>query len=388
MSSREASPAHKQPGNTEIAKNIFWGCVSAAVLYTGYTSKSTDYTENVLRALAVASLSFVAYAVFFFRDGILNRPHPVIWNVVFAVSLLYFFFLFFFFFQTVEDARKLMGKISPELGVPIEEKPYAVFCEFNFENVRDRIDFYVFAHVVGWFVKALLLRDYFLCWALSIFFEVVEYSLSFQLDNFKECWWDSILLDVLICNSLGIHFGMLVCDYLKMRRFEWREAGTPRTIRGKLKRSISKIAPKTWRKFDWRFARSFKNYLVFLFLLVAITTCDINYFYLKYLLYIPPPHTINTVRVVTHAIAGFPALTEAYSYLYDKECTSLGPQATVTLLSLALEAAICVKFSKGVFPNSPPENVVLLWQGILLLAIIFPMWRFVINKARKKNRLD
>ena len=41
------------------------------------------------------------------------------------------------------------------------------------------------------------------------------------LPNFKECWWDAILLDILICNGLGIHVGLYLCKKLEMRTYHW-----------------------------------------------------------------------------------------------------------------------------------------------------------------------
>ena len=54
------------------------------------------------------------------------------------------------------------------------------------------MDVFVVYHTAGWFAKALVLRDYWFCWILSIMFEVMEYSLQHQLNNFAECWWDHV----------------------------------------------------------------------------------------------------------------------------------------------------------------------------------------------------
>ena len=111
------------------------------------------------------------------------------------------------------------------------------------------------AHIIGWWGKAILIRNQPLLWVLSIGFELMEVSFfileihllwfpfsvwvdclllcpwsiwsslydqsslvftvdwilcwSFQLTfrhmlpNFNECWWDSIILDILICNWFG-----------------------------------------------------------------------------------------------------------------------------------------------------------------------------------------
>jgi hypothetical protein len=39
-------------------------------------------------------------------------------------------------------------------------------------------------------------RDAWILNVLSILFEVMEATLAFQLPNFKECWWDSLLMDI------------------------------------------------------------------------------------------------------------------------------------------------------------------------------------------------
>lgn len=54
------------------------------------------------------------------------------------------------------------------------------------------MDVFVLAHVLGWYGKAIILRDQWICWILSITFEFLEYSLQHQLNNFAECWWDHV----------------------------------------------------------------------------------------------------------------------------------------------------------------------------------------------------
>lgn len=54
------------------------------------------------------------------------------------------------------------------------------------------MDIFVLAHILGWYGKAIILRDSWICWILSITFELLEYSLQHQLNNFAECWWDHV----------------------------------------------------------------------------------------------------------------------------------------------------------------------------------------------------
>ncbi|TNN32037.1 Phosphatidylserine synthase 1 [Liparis tanakae] len=41
------------------------------------------------------------------------------------------------------------------------------------------------------------------------------------LPNFAECWWDQVILDILLCNGGGIWLGMTACRFLEMRTYRW-----------------------------------------------------------------------------------------------------------------------------------------------------------------------
>jgi len=62
----------------------------------------------------------------------------------------------------------------------------------TFTHLQDKMDGFVPAHLFGWWIKTLILRDYWLTFLLSILFEILEYSLQHQLPNFSECWWDHV----------------------------------------------------------------------------------------------------------------------------------------------------------------------------------------------------
>jgi Phosphatidyl serine synthase len=65
--------------------------------------------------------------------------------------------------------------------------------------------------------KALILRDYQLLWVLSIGFELMELTFQHMLPNFNECWWDSWILDVAVCNFLGMWAGIKVHKRIQLR---------------------------------------------------------------------------------------------------------------------------------------------------------------------------
>lgn len=86
---------------------------------------------------------------------------------------------------------------------------------------------------------------------ISVMFEFLEYSLEHQLPNFSECWWDHVgaagkaqpgwaravisgpvvnsspfltqwIMDVLICNGLGIYCGMKTLEWLSLKTYKWQ----------------------------------------------------------------------------------------------------------------------------------------------------------------------
>ena len=69
-------------------------------------------------------------------------------------------------------------------------------------------DEFVVAHTLGWWGKAVILRNYPMLWVLSVGFEFMELTFQHMLPNFNECWWDSWLLDVALCNFIGLLAGM------------------------------------------------------------------------------------------------------------------------------------------------------------------------------------
>lgn len=102
---------------------------------------------------------------------------------------------------------------------------------------------FAFGHFFGWVIKAILLRHYFILWTLSINWEITEVAFSHILPNFQECWWDSIILDILLCNGLGIFCGMLLCQWFHARSYQWESIRDIPSKRGKLKRAVLQFTP-------------------------------------------------------------------------------------------------------------------------------------------------
>ena len=201
-----------------------------------------------------------------FRDGPFIRPHAVFWRIVLSCSVAYEILLICLLFQNKHDSRQFMKLfIDDSLGIPLISKSYAENChDYSWPAIRDNLDIFVVAHALGWYAKAIILRDYWFCWILSILFELMEYTLAHQLPNFAECWWDHWILDVLVTNWLGTYLGMKTCEYFEVKKYEWRGINSIKSYRGKVKRMAQQLLPHSFTRFEWRSTKSFKNFLAVL----------------------------------------------------------------------------------------------------------------------------
>ncbi|CAJ0926554.1 12956_t:CDS:2 [Entrophospora sp. SA101] len=355
------------------------------LLYVAMKPEMIDTSINIKFGAMAGVGFFLLFAMLQFRDGPFIRPHPVIWRIVLGLGVLYQMFLVFLLFQNKRDARYIFATIDPSLGRPLPERSYADNCELTIENIKDQMDIFVVYHASGWFAKALVLRDYWFCWILSVMFEVMEYSLQHQLNNFAECWWDHWILDVIICNWAGLYLGMKTCEYFEMKGYSWRGIKQIPSLKGKMKRTVQQFTPHHWTKFEWGTTKSFKNYLAVIGLLFLFLQTDLNAFYLKYLLWIPPEHPLNAYRFILLFFCAIPGTREAYQYLTDKDCKRLGPQAWLTIANIMTESVICFKFGRGEFPNPAPTSVIIFWTILISSLVIYAIWQFGIPYWKKKE---
>ena len=162
-------------------------------------------------------------------------------------------------FQTKHAARESMKFFDSSLGVPVTERSYAADCSFNWTTITGAVDMFVISHFVGWVVKALILRDPVICWAISIQWELIEILFMHMLPNFAECWWDQWILDVALANGFGIYLGCKLAKYLEMKEYKWGSYDSIPSFLGKAKRTILQFTPSSWTKVSWESTSSIKR---------------------------------------------------------------------------------------------------------------------------------
>ncbi|XP_046390648.1 phosphatidylserine synthase 2-like isoform X2 [Ischnura elegans] len=368
---------------------IFIGCL---IYVSMFEPVKIDTEYNTKRGLVACILVFILLGVTVTPDGPFRRPHPAVWRFTFCCSIVYELGLTFVLFQSADDARKLLQHVDSKLGYPLEERSYGGNCKIYdenkpqdpFHNVKDKMDVFVWTHLVGWWLKALVLRDWWLCTVISVMFEILEYTLEHQLPNFSECWWDHWIMDALICNSLGIFVGMKTLQYFSLKTYHWRNLWSIPTYRGKLKRILAQFGPYTWVDYDWKSTSSLGRWIVTLAIIFVFLVAELNTFYLKFVLWVPPEHYINLIRLLLFLMCGAVGMREGYQYLDDPDCTKIGRQSWILLLTVASEFLIVAKFGWDTITIPVPKHIASFWLIGAMTLLMWTIWKFVLSHGGTK----
>ncbi|RVW16937.1 CDP-diacylglycerol--serine O-phosphatidyltransferase 1 [Vitis vinifera] len=308
--------------------------------------------------LAYCLLQALQLVFFFYR--VLIRPHPAIWRLVHGMAVIYLVCLTFLLFQKRDDARQFMKFLHPDLGVELPERSYGADCRIYVpENPTSRFKN----------VYAIMIRNQPLLWVLSIGFELMELSficqfqLTFRhmLPNFNECWWDSIILDILVCNWFGrsqelfswlnftgsckyLHiafkalcvassppkhvFGLecILLDILMENiRVGWYKPAAQyywqnyyHLLVSQVKRTLGQFTPAQWDKDEWHPLLGPWRFIQVLSLCIVFLTVELNTFFLKFCLWIPPRNPVIVYRLILWWLIAIPTIREYNSYLQDR----------------------------------------------------------------------
>lgn len=176
-----------------------------------------------------------------------------------------------------------------------------------------------------------------------------------MLPNFAECWWDQWILDVLVMNGLGIYVGHKLCDYLEVRRYEWSGVRDIPALTGKVKRVIMQFTPERWTKVRWEATTSVKRFFALHLVVFFFQLEELNAFFLKAILWIPPPCNLNAWRLLIWTFLGLPIGRQLYAFITDPACKRIGNHTFLGAVLLSTELLIIFKFGAGMFPNPPND---------------------------------
>ncbi|KAA3675782.1 phosphatidylserine synthase 1 [Paragonimus westermani] len=355
-------------------------CIWLGLAYIACSrSSSFSLEQNLFHGLIAVYIIFIFVSVMIMPNGPFTRPHPAVWRVVFGASLFYFLCLVLTVFLRLDEARQIIIWVYPNLKYmkhsDILDKEYAVNCsQVTFARVYSHCDIFAAAHFVGWVVKAILLRHRLIAWTLSINWEITEIAFSHILPNFNECWWDSLLLDVLICNGLGIEVGMLLCRWLEMRDYRWHSIRDIPGARGKLKRAVLQFTPRSWTYTRWlhRDSSILRSFLLSQ-LMIVWQLAELNSFFLKHVFIVKPSHPLTMFRVCLITLMSAPAIRQYYLYVIDPHVKRVGSQLWLFIATVLTETLVCFKLGSETFEHAILWNLV-YWVIWMILSSFLTVW--------------
>jgi len=296
----------------------------------------------------------------------------------------YLLLLVYILFQDTADARAFMRHLSPSLGVELPERSYGADCRLYtpddpdgnvVRNLTDTLlDEFVIAHLLGWWGKAILLRDERLLWALSILFELMELTFQHWLKNFNECWWDSWILDVCLCNAIGLYTGLATVRFFQGKTYNWTGLQTP----------LQFVTPRSVEPLRWNLVDSPTRFLQCCLLLTFALA-----FFLKFVLWVPPQNLLNTYRLLLGFLYCIPAVREYYIFIsHDGPAWSavnkLGVFAWLGISATLVEVLIVLKHGRGMFTEPFPTRVVVFWAVTgVVTGIWLVRWSLRLAKERR-----
>ena len=339
------------------------------LVYSAFTRNDSGQEDNIWHGFCCVVVFFLVISLLAFPNGPFTRPHPGIWRIVFGLSVLYFLVLIFILFQNRQDVRKMIEWLYPDLkGVRLPDKEYAVNCsQIDIGRIWSHLDLFALAHFLGWMLKALLIRHYGILWTISVLWEISEMVFCHLLPNFAECWWDSLILDILICNGLGIWVGMIICKKMEMRNYHWESIKDIHSTSGKIRRAVLQFTPASWTHVGWLDPNSsYMRIVAVCIIIVFWQLAELNTFFLKHILEIPESHHLNLWRLLLICLISAPTIRQWYVYVTDVQCRRVGMQCWMFCAITLTEAICCCKFGLELFKQTSVAYII-LWLCIQII---------------------
>ena len=217
-------------------------------------------------------------------------------------------------------------------------------------NLGSMLDRFFIVHLLGFFVMSFSIRNATLTWMVSVGFELMELSLKNWFTNFNECWYDSLILDVLVCNNIGIALGILLSTYLlENRGWSW----------------LKPLEREPW---------------MHTCIVTSTMFSILNAFVLKAVLFIPAEHPINPLRTMLMGL-------ELYYFVLEGTEKTNGSMFKFGCITLVLEMA--VGYRHGVRGGLLDLDVLpfggKIYLFLLLIALVVSAVK-VANYSRKRRK--
>lgn len=155
-----------------------------------------------------------------------------------------------------------------------------------------------------------------------------------------------------------------------------------------MKRTLGQFTPARWDKDEWHPLLGPWRFIQVLSLCVVFMTVELNTFFLKFCLWIPPRNPLIIYRLVLWWLIAIPTIREYNTYLQDrKPVKKLGAFCWLALAICIVELLICIKFGHGLFPAPMPTWLIVFWTSVWsTLAIFLLIWSWQNHRTLQRKR--
>lgn len=335
--------------------------------------------SNIRMAILGTNLVVVYLGVIFLPATSKGRPfNGLFWKLVQSLTLAYALNVLFLCFFSKENLQLVLRDIfDSSLGVPLPDKNYAADCRLItpehptswMGNLTDHIDIFVLAHFLGWTFKVWIFRNTTVAWLMSLGFEVMELTLEVYLPNFRECWWDHLLLDIFGCNLIGMLIGFYTIRKFKMRKLHWFMEPSEKTAKMTWYQKFiySFTSRKEYIMQDkWHWLTGFHTFNGVLFFFCTNFALDLSYFFVKSQIHMPPPHWIFAIRIWVLAFFSILAANDYYDYIVERSFNAMTMPLFLMFFVIGIEWIMFYKnMSEGLFDASLHWFIKVFWTLFL-----------------------
>ncbi|CAD2109030.1 phosphatidylserine synthase, putative [Plasmodium vinckei] len=317
-------------------------------LLLSFATSHLDFKTRIIISSIVFVLNFFSIFWFMVRH-VTNIKRESFKIVMFVLGALYFATVLFFHYYSINELQIVLKYIKPNIRFSKIERTYMENCN-TLENIYEKFDIFVVAHILGWLVKGFVLRNFLYLNVNSILFELIELKLRHILPNFYECWWDHILLDLLGCNLFGIWLSIWIMKYFKVELYKWELPG-PKTN----KKNI--IFPKLDKLIRSVFVNS-NTFAAFIFFCFIMLFADLTIFTLKAIIQIAVEEPLLIYRELIIGFFSLVATYEMHKAFVDKPTIKRVTPTIVGASIIAIEVIYTLRW-KHVFVSDNSDRTII-----------------------------
>ena len=365
-----------------------------------YWLSKLNYADDLIpaarTAIAGCFISVVFYCMLQTKDGLMIRPHPIVWRAIHGMYLCYFMVLVFFIILPPNTGITLLHDMFPDIAGGSEavferistKQPAHLLpadCEVNLSNIwRQVSSIWFLAHLGGFWAKTVLYRDSQLVLTISLAFEMLELSLVWLIPEFEECWFDSIFLDVLGAKLIGMLLGRITLRYLACRDYDWEPTNSNPSFFDQARSLVGKCMPFSWSSYHW--PKDEKSWMLTGLTWVSSIVIEFNAFVILHGLVIRPSHWIQTVRLLLIGAQAAQSVPEWYEFARGST-KRIGHNCWLMFVTMFLELIIGFRYGKGgrsYGDKTIPFDIVIVWSLYIILSI---SWLLISSyRSRKGDR--